>query len=330
VVTTSFAPATPAVAGPLAPARGPLSRRAEVLLLINPRSSRHSEAALTAAAQALRDVYRVTPARTEAPGHATRLAAEAARHGFDAVIVAGGDGTVSEAAAGLVGTPTVLACLPAGCTNVFARSIGTPRRLREAAERLAAGVGSAEPRAIDVGLVDGHPFLCTSGVGLSASMTAAADTDPQRKARLGQVHFAASAAAQLGTRYLRRPPRMRVEVDGRVADGVTAVIQNSHALTYFGPREIRPCPHAGLDTGALSLTLLERVRPRDVAPVLARLVAGEGRVATHPHISAFPAIRAATITTLDGEPLPVEADGEYLGERARIDYAVAPGALRVL
>ena len=321
---------TPAAgaAGTVAPALdAPLRRRAEVLLLVNPRASRHADWDIAAATELLRRSYRVTPVRTTHRGHATTLAAEAARHGFDAVVVVGGDGTTSEAAAGLVGTATALTCIPAGCTNVFARCIGTPRRLADAAERLAAAAGTATPRLVDTGVVNGRPFLCTAGVGLSASMTAAADRDAERKARFGQLHFAASAASELVGRYLRCPPRMLVEGGGASAEGVTAVVQNSHALTYFGPREIRACREAGLDNGALSLTLLRRVKPRDVPPVLLRLLAGD--VARHPQVDAFPGVGTATVTGLD-EPLPLEADGEYLGEHERIEFGVLPSALRVI
>jgi diacylglycerol kinase family enzyme len=279
----------------------------------------------------LRSAFGVTPVRTEGRGHATLLAREAAEAGYDVVAVVGGDGTVSEAAAGVVGTPTALACLPAGCTDVFARSIGTERRALVAAERLmsAALEQRLAPRTVDVGTVNGRPFVSTSGVGLSASMTATAETEQARKARFGQLHFAGAAVSELATRYLRRPPRMRVHAAGRTAEGITLMVQNSHALTYFGARQIRVCNAAGLDTGAISLTLLRGARPRDVPSVLLRLLSGRG-VADHPQIDAFPLLREACVISADGRPLPVEADGEFLGEHHRVEYGVAPGALRVV
>ena len=302
-------------------------RRAPLLLLVNPAATRYSEPEVRAAAATLGGRFRVALATTDGRGHATALAADAARAGCDLVVVVGGDGTVSEAAAGLVGTTTALACLPAGCTNVFARAIGTPRRPLDAAARLASGPRPV-PHAVDVGTVNGRPFLCTSGVGLSASMTAAADRAPEGKQSRGQLHFAAAAASELASRYLRRPPRMRVEAGGRSAEGVTAVIQNARPLTYFGPREIRACDAVGLTSGSISLTLLRRARVRDVPPVLLRLLAG-GLVA-HPQVEGFPDMLSATVTSVDGHPLPLEADGEFLGAHERIEYAVAPRALHVV
>ena len=311
-------------------ARAASTGRTQLLLLVNPRATRADVDALAAAVRALRGAFTVTTAYTESRGHATQLAREAARDGFAIVAAAGGDGTFSETAQGLAGSETALACLPTGCTNVFARSIGGLRRALPAAERLAAqeraGVTSA--RAVDLGTVNGRHFLSMSGVGFSASMTAAADAIPDRKARFGQLHFAAAAAGELARRYLSDPPSMHVEAGGRTATGLTAVIQNSRTLTYFGPREIRACDAAALDSGAISLTLLQRARPRDVPPVVMRLITR--RVADHRHVESFASVSGATIVSADRRPLPVEADGEYLGEFHRLEFGVAPGALRVV
>lgn len=299
------------------------------MLLVNPCASRAHLDELAAAVRALRGEFGVTVRHTEARGHAAALAMEAALEGYELVVAAGGDGTSSEAAQGLAGSATAIACLPTGCTNVFARAIGTPRRPVDAARRLAElASGGLPTRAIDLGTVNGRHFVCASGVGFSASMTAAGDASPERKARFGQMHFVAAGVSELARRYLRDPPRMRVTGGGRSADGVTAVVQNARALTYFGPREIHACSAAGLDTGAISLTLLRRALPRDVAPVVLRLLSR--RVSDHHQIESFPALQEATVVTLDDRPLPLEADGEFLGEHRRIEYGVAPGALRVL
>ncbi len=313
-----------------APPRVAAPARTQLLLLVNPRASRADVDELAASVRALRSAFDVSTAYTEARGHATQIAREAAEEGFAVVAAAGGDGTFSEVAQGLAGSETALACVPAGCTNVFARSIGGARRALPAAQRLAAleRDGALTARAADLGTVNGRHFLSMCGVGFSASMTAVADASPAAKARFGQLHFVAAAASELARRYLQDPPRMRVEAAGRASVGMTAVVQNSRTLTYFGPREIRACEAAGLDSGAISLSLLRRVRPHDLPPVVMRLLAR--RVTDHRHVDSFPSVRAATITSADARPLPVEADGEYLGEHHRVEFGVAPGALRVI
>jgi len=320
---------TPAVAP-----RARLARRAgpRVLLLVNPGASRLRKPDGAQAAANLTGAFSVTTVRTEERGHATELARRAARDGFDLVAVLGGDGTVSEAANGLAGSDVALAALPAGVTNVFARSLGTPRDSARAAARLAAAAsapGGLPSRAVDLGTVAGRHFLFTAGVGLSACLAAAAD-DPAHKARFGQLQFWRHAGTVLG-RYLREAPRMRLEAEGRTGEGVTAMVQNSHALTYFGPREIRMCGAAGLDTGTLSVTLLRRARLRDVPAVFGRLASGRpGAVTTHPEVEGFARVRSAVLTGVGGAALPVEADGEFLGRHERVVFGVAPSALRVV
>lgn len=316
---------------PLASApRAGLSSRRQLLLLVNPRASRSDDARLAAALGTLRDAFSVKVSLTEERGHAAHLAREAAADGFELVAAAGGDGTFSETADGLAGSGTAMACLPTGCTNVFARAIGTPREPVRAAEHLAAleRGGRLVPRQVDMGTVNGRHFVFTSGVGFSASMTASGDASPERKARLGQLHFASAAASELARTYLRDPPQMRVEAGGRTATGVTVVVQNARALTYFGPREIHACGAAGLESGAISLMLLRRARPRDVAPVLLRLLAR--RIDGHPEVEGFGPLEAATVVSGDGRPLPLEADGEFLGHHRCIRYGVAPGALKIV
>ena len=312
----------------LDPARA--TGRRHVRLLVNPTVSRLRDGDVEAVTRALEPVFFVTSVHTEAGGHATELAREAAEEGCDIVAVLGGDGTVSQAASGLVGTATAMACLPAGVTNVFARAIGTPRDPVVAAERLAA---TADPlvRQVDVGTVNGRHFLYTAGVGFTAAMARSAEREPDRKASLGQLHFAITGLAEIAGRYLRNPPRMRVQAQGLDAEGVTVIVQNCHALTYFGPREIRLSEAAGLDTAVLSLTALQQARPGVVANIIARLVLGHaGALARHHRVDAAPKLREALVTPLDGEPLPVDADGEYLGEFGRVVFGVEPGALRVV
>lgn len=301
-----------------------------VRLIANPRASAAGALDAAEVARVLGDDLSVETVLTEGRGHAAELAREAASWGLDVVAVVGGDGTVSEAAGGLAGSATALACLPAGCTDVFARSIGTPRETLTAARRLAAmaAAGRLRLRAIDLGTVNGRPFLTTSGVGFSASMNAVADAAPEPKARLGQLHFARVAVAELAGRYLRRPPRMRAHTTHGVAEGMTVMVQNARTLTYFGPREIRACPQAGLDTGTLSLAVLDRARAHELPSLVARLLTGT--VAGHQGVRMLPAVGWAVVEPVDGAPLPVEADGEYLGEHERVEYGVMPSALRVV
>src|SRR5439155_2881367 len=90
----------------------------------------------------------VEVAETSRRGHATRLAHAAANDGFDIVAVFGGDGTLNEAADGLLRTHTALAPLPGGSTNVYARTLGYPNDAVAAARVLVAALTRHAPKRI--------------------------------------------------------------------------------------------------------------------------------------------------------------------------------------
>lgn len=101
---------------------------------------------------------------TERQGHATELAQQFARMGFDAVVAVGGDGTVNEVARGLKGTNTALGIIPMGSGNGFARHLGIPVRANRAIEM----INHSEPISVDYGLANGKMFMSTCGTGFDA------------------------------------------------------------------------------------------------------------------------------------------------------------------
>ncbi len=107
-----------------------------MLVIVNPYASTVSDRLKHLVVYALQGRYEVDAVDTQAKGHATELCREAAHEGYDVVVAFGGDGTVNEAANGLVGSGTALSCLPGGRTNVFARMLGIPNDVVDATEHL--------------------------------------------------------------------------------------------------------------------------------------------------------------------------------------------------
>lgn len=101
---------------------------------------------------------------TEYAGHAEEIAREAAKDGIDVVVAVGGDGTVNEVARGIVQTETALAIIPCGSGNGLARHLMLPMNAKQAIDLINEMV----VHKLDYGVVDGHPFLCTCGVGFDA------------------------------------------------------------------------------------------------------------------------------------------------------------------
>src|SRR5436309_9745034 len=232
--------------------------RRRMLVIVNPYATTVSDRVKNLVVYALQSRYEVEAVDTQAKDHATQLCREAADEGYEVVVAFGGDGTVNEACNGLIGSDVPLTCLPGGSTNVFCRSLGIPRDVVDATEHLLQVADRFEPRKVDLGLVNGRYFTFGAGIGLDASVVERVDAHPRLKARYTRWYYTYVAVTTFVRRYVVSPPRVRVEVDGRTVEGVTVVVQNSDPFTFFGARPIRVCEGAGLDTGTLSLTVLER------------------------------------------------------------------------
>ena len=229
-----------------------------MLIIVNPYASTVSDRLRHLVVYALQGRFEVDAVDTEARGHAIELCREAAHEGYDVVVAFGGDGTVNEAANGLLGSPTPLCCLPGGSANVFARMLGIPGDLVDATEHLLAMADDWRTRKVDLGVVNGRCFTFASGLGLDASVVERVDANPRMKARLGAYYFTWVAVGTFLRRYLLRPPRLEVDVGGRTLPGVTAIVQNGSPFTYFQERPIEIADGASLHSGALAGGVLHR------------------------------------------------------------------------
>jgi diacylglycerol kinase family enzyme len=303
-----------------------------VLLIVNAEASRVSQGTRAGVVSALAERHRVdvvTPASAE---EATALANEAASSGAQQLVVAfGGDGTVSAAARGLIGTGVPLACIPGGYTNVFARTIGVPRNPVQAAAHIATLPLLKAPRSITLGTIDGRPFLFAAGIGFSAALMERLDAAGGLKNGFGAGYAVWQVAALAARAISGDVQRLSIDAGGREVEGVAAMAQNSDPLTFLGPRPIRICPYVDLGEKGISVTGLQSARVRDVARLAAGALSGRCHsVVAQPRLSHWPIVREARVHSLDADGLPVEADGDYLGRRHTIELGVSEAKLLLL
>jgi diacylglycerol kinase family enzyme len=309
------------------PARIPKKR---MLVIVNPYASTVSDRLKNLVVYALQGRYEVEAVDTEARHHATEICREAALEGFDVVVAFGGDGTVNEAANGLVGTNVPLTCLPGGSTNVYCRVLGIPNDVVDATEHLLRMADDFRPRRADTGLANGRHFVFASGIGLDASVVERVDSHPALKRRLHRYYFTYAAIAIFNRRYLVRAPRVRVEAAGRTLEGVTVIVQNTDPFTFFGNRPIRICEDVSLDSGTLSLGVLKRATPLEFPTLIPRIFSASAKtLQRHRQIEGFTRVTEARVTALGG-PFPVQVDGDFLGDFEMVDYGVAPRSLAVV
>jgi diacylglycerol kinase family enzyme len=307
----------------------PVQKR-RMLIIVNPYATTVSERLREMVVFALRKRFEVDAIDTEARGHATELCREAAHEGYDVIVTFGGDGTVNEAVNGLVGSPTPLCCLPGGSANVFAKMLGIPADLIDATEHLLAIADDWRPRRIDLGSVNGRCFTFASGLGLDASVVERVDANPALKTRLGPYYFAWVAVGTFARRYLRRPPRMRADVGTATLEGVTTIVQNGSPFTYFNHRPIEVAEGAALDSGALAACVLHRATVFDMPFIAWRALSRRARVVRHRHVTGVSDMTELTVRSADGRPLPLQVDGDYLGDVDEARYSILPGTLNVL
>jgi diacylglycerol kinase family enzyme len=303
--------------------------RKRMLLIINPYATSMTPHIRTLVLYALQARYDVDAVDTQMPRHATELAREAAHEGYDVVVALGGDGTVNELANGLAGSSTPLTCLPGGATNVLCKMLGIPGDIVGATAHLLRLADAWRPQRIDLARVNGHHFTFSGGMGLDASVVKRVDAQPARKTALRQWYFGWSAVKTFTTEYLRNPPRLEIRAGDRTYRGVTAVVQNGSPYTYFNDRPLYVADHSRLDSGALAGAVLHRASPIDLPTFVLRFFIGPS-VTGHRSVTGFSDLSDVQVRSLDGREIPLEVDGDWLGDVTEADFGITPGGLTVL
>jgi diacylglycerol kinase family enzyme len=312
-----------------APLETPAPAR-RMLVIVNPYATTMSVRLKNLVVYALQGRFDVEAVDTQRKGHAIELCREAAAEGYDVVVAFGGDGTVNEAANGLAGSDTVLTCLPGGATNVYCRILGIPTEVVDATEHLLQLADAWQPRAVDVGRVNDRWFTFAAGTGLDASVVRRVDSHPRLKARFGPWYYAQAALATFLEKYMANPPHVIATTGGRETRGVSVFVQNTQPYTYFRRRPINLSDGAKLDSGDLSGAVLTRANALDVPTIAFRLLSRHARIGGHRRVHALDGLRELRVRSADERPVPVQVDGDYVGEYDEAVFGVLPGGLRVL
>jgi diacylglycerol kinase family enzyme len=322
---SALAAAPPRPAAADAPAWDP-SYPPRLLLVVNPKATGVSPRLRNLVMYALKGRYELDWTETEAPNHATHLGREAVAGGYDMVVTFGGDGTLNEIANGMAGSDVPLAVLPGGSTNVMCRMLGISTDVIDATAQLLEMAGGPRLQRIDLGSVNGRYFLFSSGVGLDAETVRWVDSHRSFKARRAYLWFAYAAISRYLTRYRGRPPLLVADVDGQRVEGISAFVQNSDPFTYFRNRPLQLGEDVSLDCGTISLVVLRRGLLRDALNATWRLFT-PANVAHHGQGASFTRVREARIEPVGAERLPVQVDGDFIGDHEELVYRVHPAAL---
>jgi len=236
----------------------------------------------------------------------------------DAVLVAGGDGTVNCAASVAVGTDVVIGVLPLGTFNHFAKDLGVPEGLDEA----VAALVSSEVRAVDVGEVNGRVFVNNSLLGFYPDLVTARDQAREHRG-WGKVRAVPVAATQV----MRKFPLHRLALSGpgydrpRTRAPFVFIGNGVYDNANFGVHE-----RADLVDGVLGVSVARVVsRWGLVRTVVRALVSGSDR-ARDLDVVELPELTVRSHT----KRMRVSLDGEVCWLDLPLQYRCRPKALNVL
>ena len=257
---------------------------------------------------------------TEYAGHATEMAYQYARMGFDAVVAVGGDGTVNEVAKGLVKSyqqsgisrQTALGIIPMGSGNGFARHLNIPIRPQKALEM----INHSEPISVDYGLANGKLFVSTCGTGFDAVV---ADNFAASNKR-GFMTYLQNAIKEA---FSYQPQNYHI-----VGDGID-VTHKAFLITFANANqwgyEALIAPKASVQDGKMDIMLMSSHAILGSASLALRLFAGS---IDDSHF--MDTIRAKEVTLEREEAAPFHLDGDPVEMEKDIHIQIIPDGLRVL
>ncbi|MET9802307.1 diacylglycerol kinase family protein [Streptomyces sp. NPDC006368] len=318
------------------------------LLVVNPAATTTSARTRDVLIHALASEMKLDAVSTEYRGHARDLGRRAAESAdIDLVVALGGDGTVNEVVNGLLhhgpdpdGLP-LLAVVPGGSTNVFARALGLPNDAVEATGAILDALAARRERTVGLGLASGTPgtedegvparwFTFCAGFGFDAGVIGRVEQQRERGRRSTHALYLRQAARAFLGEPNRRSGMITLERPGAdpVRDLVLSIVCNTAPWTYLGNRPVYAAPEASFDT-ALDVLSLSRLSTAAMARYATQLLTStpergpRGRHAVSLH--------DLTDFTLHSKvPLPFQMDGDHLGLRTSVTFTGVRRALRVI
>jgi diacylglycerol kinase family enzyme len=309
------------------------------LLVANPNATTTTPRIRDVLVRALASQVDLTAVYTEERGHAAHLAREAARSKVDLVVTLGGDGTVNEVVNGLLTADLgpahgraeerpALAVVPGGSTNVFARALGLPRDWTEGTGVILEALRDGRTRTIGLGRAEDRYFTFCCGLGIDAEVIRRVEQARTHGATSSAPLYMRSIVAQYAVGAERRMPAITLERPGEPAESglATVMIQNTAPWTYLGQRAINCSPDASFDTG-LDVMAIRNLKLASTVRVIRQMLAGH----SNPHGKQVLRLHdLAGFTLRTARPTAFQVDGDYLGERDKLELASIPAALRVV
>lgn len=306
------------------------------VLIVNPHATATTPRRRDLLTHAFAGQMEVQVEQTGARGHAADLAAQAAADDVELVIVHGGDGTVNEVVNGLLADGLrpdlpLLAVVPGGSTNVFARAIGVDPDPTAATEQILESLqNDRAPRIVSLGRAGRRYFTFNAGIGMDAEVVRRVEEERSAGRKISNaLHVRHAVAAYRGTETGTGPLTVTLPGSEPLPGCHLAFISNVDPWTYLGSRPIRTNPTTSPD-GGLGVFVARSLRLPTVTRTVAQLARSRPGRAPHGRgLLTADDVAWVRVTAAEG-PVGVQADGDYLGTFDEVEFTSVPAALRVV
>lgn len=293
----------------------------KIKVILNPYANRWHAGERLAQVQAAFTAVNLAPDIyvTQAAGEGTAVARQAAAQGFEAVVAAGGDGTINEVINGLLqaagAAPTLpFGVIPIGTANDLADTLPLPRDLVAAAQIIADG----RTRQIDAGRVNEYYFVNNSAIGMEPLVTL---ENVKIKRLSGNLRYFVALVRAL---VKLQAWQMEIRWDEETYTGPAYLLSVCNGPRSGGIFQI--APQADFADGYFDYVFSPEIPKRTVLAVLPRFL--NGTHVNHPQVRHG---RARTITIKSSPGTPIHADGELFAEAlTEISYELLPGKITLL
>lgn len=302
------------------------------LLIYNPNAGRFPPAQ---AAEKAGDILRshgwdVHVERTQDAQHVETLAQQAAQDNLDALIVAGGDGSIGRTIRGLRGSRTALAVLPMGTANVWARQLGLPKISPGSIQGIVDNanlIAQSKPARIDIGLCNDQPFLLWAGIGFDAMIVEQAE---QKRSHF-RKYFVVPEYIARAIWIAHKWPGLECRITGKDYqgnpvrhEGVAQISVVSNIPLYAGGHATL-APEATLDDGEMELWLFKGRGAFSAIRHAWNLLRG-----AHVQKESVTRLAFSDLEMFTDQPAIIQTDGDPAASVSRFKIEVAHKALHIL
>jgi len=307
------------------------------LLVANTFATTTDDAIQTQVVNKLSKHLDITVVNTSARNDAIDLAKMAQQQGFELVIGLGGDGTVNEIANGLLldgpnPEGPLLAAIPGGNGNVFARNMGLSENPLEATTQILNALNANKFKSIGVGKIATNNisrwFLFNAGIGLDAAVLAEMEARRASGKLVSDTTYAVLALRELFAKTDRKHAALSlVSNSGEVhRDAYFALIVNLAPWAYLGSKPLNPLPLASNET-ALDVYAPTSLSIRSVLRLTRRAISGKS---AENDVNVIELIDQKKVHIQAERPLWIQVDGDVVTQSTELTATHVPNALRVL